>query len=80
MIETIWSTFQIGLAVGDIESVLKNAKLKRIAMQVQLHTELERKIPQKLIEFVDRTEHTVYPNQFRLLTSRVKYCDVTLKK
>lgn len=27
----------IGLAVGDIESVRRNAQLKRLAMQVQLH-------------------------------------------
>ena len=31
-----WIPFQIGLAVGDIESVQKNARLKRLAMQVCL--------------------------------------------
>lgn len=32
----------IGLAVGDIESVRRNAQLKRLAMQVVLHTELDK--------------------------------------
>ncbi|KAG7157058.1 Transient receptor potential cation channel subfamily A member 1-like 8 [Homarus americanus] len=52
----------IGLAVGDIESVKKNAQLKRIAMQVELHTELENKLPEVLIKLVNKTEVLVYPN------------------
>ncbi|KAF6200610.1 hypothetical protein GE061_005053 [Apolygus lucorum] len=53
----------IGLAVGDIESVRRNAQLKRLAMQVVLHTELERKVPQVLLEKVHKTELIVYPNE-----------------
>ncbi|XP_069176074.1 transient receptor potential cation channel subfamily A member 1 [Procambarus clarkii] len=52
----------IGLAVGDIESVKKNAQLKRIAMQVELHTELENKLPEVLIQRVNKSELLVYPN------------------
>ncbi|KAG5888861.1 hypothetical protein JTB14_031419 [Gonioctena quinquepunctata] len=52
----------IGLAVGDIESVRRNAQLKRLAMQVVLHTELERKLPQCLLERVDKSEMIEYPN------------------
>lgn len=52
----------IGLAVGDIESVRRNAQLKRLAMQVVLHTELERKLPQIWLERADRTELIEYPN------------------
>ncbi|KAK4295471.1 hypothetical protein Pmani_031988 [Petrolisthes manimaculis] len=52
----------IGLAVGDIESVRKNAQLKQIAMQVELHTELENKLPKMLIKRVNRTEVVLYPN------------------
>lgn len=52
----------IGLAVGDIESVRRNAQLKRLAMQVVLHTELERKLPQIWLEKADRTELIEYPN------------------
>ncbi|XP_060594443.1 transient receptor potential cation channel subfamily A member 1-like isoform X2 [Ruditapes philippinarum] len=53
----------IGLAVGDIESVQKNATLKRLAMQVELHTDLERKLPFKILDVVDKAEYTFYPNK-----------------
>lgn len=53
----------IGLAVGDIESVRRNAQLKRLAMQVVLHTELERKLPQMWLEKVDKIELIEYPNE-----------------
>lgn len=52
----------IGLAVGDIESVRRNAQLKRLAMQVVLHTELERKLPQMWLEKADKSELIEYPN------------------
>ncbi|CAC5415131.1 TRPA1 [Mytilus coruscus] len=44
----------IGLAVGDIEAVQKDATLKRLAMQVELHTDFERRLPKKLLEQVDK--------------------------
>nr|QLH02044.1 TRPA1 [Agasicles hygrophila] len=53
----------IGLAVGDIESVRRNAQLKSLAMQVALHTELERKIPRFLLKRVDKMEVIEYPNE-----------------
>ncbi|XP_078619964.1 transient receptor potential cation channel subfamily A member 1-like [Branchiostoma floridae x Branchiostoma japonicum] len=52
----------IGLAVGDISGVQRNAQLKRLAMQVELHTELESKLPEVLVKKVDKVEVTVYPN------------------
>ncbi|CAG9824314.1 unnamed protein product [Phaedon cochleariae] len=55
----------IGLAVGDIESVRRNAQLKRLAMQVVLHTELERKLPQCLLQRVDKPEIIEYPNEIK---------------
>ncbi|CRK86167.1 CLUMA_CG000050, isoform A [Clunio marinus] len=53
----------IGLAVGDIESVRRNAQLKRLAMQVVLHTELERKLPHIWLEKIDKMELIEYPNE-----------------
>ncbi|XP_040358376.1 transient receptor potential cation channel subfamily A member 1 [Ixodes scapularis] len=53
----------IGLAVGDIETVRRNAQLKRLTMQVELHTDLERKLPRRILTIVDKTEVYVYPNQ-----------------
>lgn len=53
----------IGLAVGDIESVRRNAQLKRLAMQVILHTELERKLPRIWLEKIDKIELIEFPNE-----------------
>lgn len=53
----------IGLAVGDIDTVRKNAQLKRLTMQVDLHTDLERKLPQKFIQMTDKKEIYEYPNR-----------------
>ncbi|XP_075776642.1 transient receptor potential cation channel subfamily A member 1 [Pelodiscus sinensis] len=57
----------IGLAVGDIAEVQKYAALKRIAMQVNLHTNLEKKLPYWFLSRVDQESITVYPN-------RPRYC------
>ncbi|KAL4717669.1 hypothetical protein ACJJTC_000818 [Scirpophaga incertulas] len=67
----------IGLAVGDIESVRRNAQLKRLAMQVVLHTELERKLPAILLEKVDKDELIEYPNS---KCSKLGFLDLILRK
>lgn len=67
----------IGLAVGDIESVRRNAQLKRLAMQVVLHTELERKLPQIWLEKVDKMELIEYPNETK---SKLGFFDSVLRK
>ena len=53
----------IGLAVGDIDTVRKDAQLKRLTMQVDLHTDLERKLPRKFIQFADKIEIFEFPNR-----------------
>ncbi|TKS87785.1 Transient receptor potential cation channel subfamily A member 1 [Collichthys lucidus] len=53
----------IGLAVGDIAEVQRNASLKRIAMQVELHTSLEDRLPYWFMKRVDKSSVTVYPNR-----------------
>ncbi|XP_037045285.1 transient receptor potential cation channel subfamily A member 1 isoform X3 [Bradysia coprophila] len=67
----------IGLAVGDIESVRRNAQLKRLAMQVVLHTELEQKLPQMWLERVDKMELIEYPNT---LKCKLGFFDFILRK
>ncbi|XP_069689310.1 transient receptor potential cation channel subfamily A member 1 [Periplaneta americana] len=67
----------IGLAVGDIESVRRNAQLKRLAMQVVLHTELERKLPQFLLEKVDKMELIEFPNDTKC---KLGFLDTLLRK
>ncbi|CAG9763418.1 unnamed protein product [Ceutorhynchus assimilis] len=68
----------IGLAVGDIESVRRNAQLKRLAMQVVLHTELERKLPRRWLDKVDKCEIIEYPNEFS--KNKKGFLDFILKK
>ncbi|KAJ8032948.1 Transient receptor potential cation channel subfamily A member 1 [Holothuria leucospilota] len=63
----------IGLAVGDIATVQKDAKLKRLAMQVELHTELEEKLPYWLMKRVDKPSITMYPNKLCGIESGVVF-------
>ncbi|XP_075684342.1 transient receptor potential cation channel subfamily A member 1 isoform X2 [Rhinoderma darwinii] len=63
----------IGLAVGDIAEVQRNAALKRIAMQVNLHTNLEKKLPYWFLKRVDQVTSIVYPNRPRIWGSIVNY-------
>ncbi|XP_038828939.1 transient receptor potential cation channel subfamily A member 1-like [Salvelinus namaycush] len=53
----------IGLAVGDIAEVKRTAALKRIAMQIELHTNLEEKMPYWLLKRLDQSFFTIYPNR-----------------
>ncbi|XP_060920300.1 transient receptor potential cation channel subfamily A member 1b [Labrus mixtus] len=53
----------IGLAVGDIAEVQRNAALKRIAMQIDLHTALEDKLPYWFLKRVDKPSLIIYPNR-----------------
>nr|WUF06608.1 transient receptor potential cation channel subfamily A member 1 [Cacopsylla chinensis] len=67
----------IGLAVGDIESVRRNAQLKRLAMQVVLHTELERNLPKFLVDKVDKMEIYEYPNECK---GKLGFLDFVIRK
>lgn len=53
----------IGLAVGDIAEVQRNAALKRIAMQIELHTSIEDKLPYWFLKRVDKASTIIYPNR-----------------
>nr|WMY99264.1 transient receptor potential A1 [Bemisia tabaci] len=68
----------IGLAVGDIESVRRNAQLKRLAMQVVLHTELERKLPHVILDKVDKRELIEYPNDMK--STKLGFIDSLIRK
>ncbi|XP_041357845.1 transient receptor potential cation channel subfamily A member 1-like [Gigantopelta aegis] len=49
----------IGLAVGDIVAVQRDARLKRLAMQVELHTDIERKMPAVLLAKMGRESQRI---------------------
>uniref|UniRef100_A0A8D3B0X1 Transient receptor potential cation channel, subfamily A, member 1b n=1 Tax=Scophthalmus maximus TaxID=52904 RepID=A0A8D3B0X1_SCOMX len=55
----------IGLAVGDIAEVQRNAVLKRIAMQVCMEPD---KLPYWFMKRVDKPSITIYPNRKQLIT------------
>ncbi|XP_060717359.1 transient receptor potential cation channel subfamily A member 1b [Tachysurus vachellii] len=59
----LFMNLMIGLAVGDIAEVQRNAALKRIAMQIELHTNLEEKLPYWFMNRVDKGSVTIYPNR-----------------
>lgn len=63
--------FKIGLAVGDIEMVRRDAQLKKLSMQVDYHTKLEQKLPLSFLSKVDQTELLVYPNRFVALNGLI---------
>uniref|UniRef100_A0AAY4AU61 Ion transport domain-containing protein n=1 Tax=Denticeps clupeoides TaxID=299321 RepID=A0AAY4AU61_9TELE len=62
----------IGLAVGDIAEVQRNASLKRIAMQIDLHTNLEEKLPYWFMKRVDKPSITIYPNRKYVMEVRAR--------
>ena len=52
----------VGLAIGDLMQIQQNARLKRLATQVQIHTNLEKKLPEKLIKRWTKKEIIIYTN------------------
>ena len=66
----------VGLAIGDLMQIQQNARLKRLATQVQIHTNLEKKLPKKLIQSWTKHEEVIYLNvglcnRFSSLVKRV---------
>ncbi|XP_072018043.1 transient receptor potential cation channel subfamily A member 1-like [Amphiura filiformis] len=53
----------IGLAVGDIAGVQRNARLKRLGMQVELHTDLEHKLPNRVLKYGEKVDYTVWASK-----------------
>lgn len=48
--------------MGDIEGVRKNARLKRLAMQVEIVADMEKKLPMFILRCVDKHSLTNRPN------------------
>ncbi|KAK7475034.1 hypothetical protein BaRGS_00033715 [Batillaria attramentaria] len=76
--------FWIGLAVGDIETVQKNANLKRLAGQVELHSDLENKMPLVMLarveQYTQRHHPNISKNVFQKLLYRVAISDDVSEK
>ena len=63
LIPILLTNLLVGLAVGNIESVQKNARLKRLAMKVEFFTGLERRLPMFILKRSDQDEFRFYPNK-----------------
>uniref|UniRef100_A0A915KHL6 Ion transport domain-containing protein n=1 Tax=Romanomermis culicivorax TaxID=13658 RepID=A0A915KHL6_ROMCU len=70
----------IGLAVGDIEIVQKDASLKRLAMQVEYHTELENRMPSSLLKKLEKREVVKYPNGKGADKGKLQYLFALIRK
>ncbi|CAI9719233.1 transient receptor potential cation channel subfamily A member 1-like isoform X3 [Octopus vulgaris] len=57
----------IGLAVGNIDAVIRDARLKRLTMQVELHADLESKLPRRFIQKVNKMIYRIYPNRLKIV-------------
>ena len=53
----------MGLAVGDIDSIQRNANLRRLAMQVEFVADIDQRLPRWLRKHFQRSELVVKPNQ-----------------
>lgn len=76
----ICSYLQIGLSIGDIAAIQRTAQLKLLTMQVDYHTDVEKRLPKKYLANVNRKleDLVVYPNKlsdhvFNSVSRRMKY-------
>ncbi|XP_076837477.1 transient receptor potential cation channel subfamily A member 1a isoform X2 [Brachyhypopomus gauderio] len=62
LVPILLMNLMIGLAVGDIAEVQTNACLKQIGMQIELHTNLEERLPYWFMKRVDKVSVKEFPN------------------
>ena len=65
MAETFCFNIQVGLAVGDIESVQRTATLQRMAMQVSFVAEVENKYPRFITRKIYKPLLELKPNAYK---------------
>ena len=63
LLEPVRIYTQVGLAVGDIDSIQQNATLKRLAMQVEFVAEIEESYPRFVTRRVYHPSLVVRPNR-----------------
>ncbi|RMX40138.1 hypothetical protein pdam_00002233 [Pocillopora damicornis] len=68
----------IGLAVGDIDNIQKNAVMDRYRVQVALLLELEESLPKWLLRRLTVKEHAEYPNHLKTIWTKMwmLFCDL----
>lgn len=63
LIPIVFMNLLIGLAVGDIESIQKNAELKLLAIEIEDVYSFERRLPNCLLRRIHKSRVTKYPNR-----------------
>ncbi|KAL9979953.1 hypothetical protein ACROYT_G008476 [Oculina patagonica] len=63
MVSVLLMNLLVGLAVGDIESIQRNANLRRLAMQVEFVTDIDQRYPRWLRMHFQRSVLVLKPNQ-----------------
>ena len=63
LLKAVYFYTQVGLAVGDIDSIQQNATLKRLAMQVEFVAEIEESYPRFITRRVYHPSLVVRPNR-----------------
>ncbi|KAJ7386324.1 Transient receptor putative cation channel sub A member 1 [Desmophyllum pertusum] len=61
----------VGLAVGDIDNIQRNATMDRYVMQIEMLLETEQQLPQWLRRHVQFEKHVEYPNKTASLKTRL---------
>ncbi|XP_074605773.1 transient receptor potential cation channel subfamily A member 1-like isoform X1 [Acropora palmata] len=59
----VFMNLLIGLAVGDIESIQKNAELRLLAVQIEDVFRFEQRLPKFILRRLHKTSITKYPNK-----------------
>ena len=69
---------QVGLAVGDIDAIRRNAAFKRMAMQVMYIAKVENSFPRCILRRFRHPEVTLQPNR-RTLRKRYAVSAILIK-
>lgn len=63
LIPIVFMNLLVGLAVGDIESIQKNAELKLLAIEIEDVYSFERRLPNCFLRRIHKSSVTKYPNK-----------------
>ena len=58
-----WNSYQVGLAVGDTETMKKFATIKRLALQIRYHIKVEDAYPTFITRAVYQVVYVEKPNK-----------------
>ena len=65
--ESVFISIQVGLAVGDTEKMKKLATIKRLALQIEYHIEIEESYPGFITQAVYEEVYDDKPNKRSIL-------------